>query len=171
MQRQVRFHLYSGCTCYSVRFFVLFRIAYTKILGYSRPENRPRLISSNSSEHRHASRRRLCPVSWRSVILCNSGCSRDCSTVYKTKFRNNNKTKIKQNRISFLSFALRNLRYRNEYNTLNTIHSFIFYNMFRPFMLAINRYNHDNINGQVYWGRVCYNIINRWHRAVCIAYN
>ena len=125
----------------------------------------------SSSEHRHASHRRLCPASWRSVVVYNSDYSRDCSTVYKTKFNDYNKThKKKNNWISFLSCALRNVRYWNEYNTLNTIHSVIFYNMFRPFMSAINRYNY-NINWKVYWGRVCLNIIPRWHRTVCIAYN
>jgi len=40
--------------------------------------------------------------------------------------------------------------YQTVHNTLNTMHSLIFYNMFRPFVLAIIRHNHTNMNDKVY---------------------
>jgi hypothetical protein len=39
--------------------------------------------------------------------------------------------------------------YQNEHKTLNTVHSFILYNMFRPFVSAIIGQNHNNVNGKV----------------------
>lgn len=41
--------------------------------------------------------------------------------------------------------------YQLEYNTLNTVHSCIYYNMFRPFVFPLMRYNHSNTNGRVCW--------------------
>ena len=42
---------------------------------------------------------------------------------------------------------------QNEHNTLNTMHSFIYYNLMRPFASADVCQNHSNINGYAYWGR------------------
>jgi len=38
-----------------------------------------------------------------------------------------------------LQFSTSVFNYQNEHNTLTTMHSFIFYNMFRPFVSAIIR--------------------------------
>jgi hypothetical protein len=55
--------------------------------------------------------------------------------------------------------------YQTVHNTLSTMHSLIFYNMFRPFVLAIFRQNYTNMNGKVYWvcfptGRSYFSILN-----------
>ena len=60
--------------------------------------------------------------------------------------------------------------YQDENNALNTTHSFIFYNMFRPFVSAVIRKNHDNKWKSVLWKSFAVKTL-KVHKLTIIRYN